>query len=36
VPVIDEERRLIGVVGRLDILQRDIIEKFITIGDRKV
>jgi CBS domain-containing protein len=34
VPVIDEERRLIGVVGRLDILQHNIIEKFITIGDR--
>jgi CBS domain-containing protein len=36
VPVIDEERRLIGVVGRLDILQHNIIEKFITIGGRKV
>ncbi|HET7391488.1 MAG TPA: CBS domain-containing protein, partial [Nitrososphaeraceae archaeon] len=32
VPVIDERRKLVGVVGRLDILQHNLNEKFVTIG----
>lgn len=32
VPVIDEKRRLVGVVGRLDILQHNLNEKFVTMG----
>ena len=34
VPVINDERRLIGVVGRLDILRQNLNEKFVTIGER--
>ena len=33
VPVVDDERKLIGVVGRLDILQQNLNEKFVTIGE---
>ena len=32
VPVVDHERKLIGVVGRLDILQHNLNEKFVMIG----
>jgi predicted transcriptional regulator len=32
VPVIDDENRLIGLVGRYDILRRTLNEKFLTIG----
>ena len=34
VPVVDEEHKLIGLVGRLDILQQNLNEKFVTIGER--
>ena len=34
VPVINDEHRLIGVVGRLDILRHTLNEKFFTIGER--
>ncbi|MFY9795774.1 MAG: CBS domain-containing protein [Candidatus Nitrosopolaris sp.] len=34
VPVINDERSLIGVVGRLDILRQNLNEKFVTIGGR--
>ena len=34
VPVINDERKLIGVVGRLDILRQNLNEKFVTIGER--
>ena len=34
VPVVDERRKLVGVVGRLDILQHNLNEKFVTIGPR--
>ena len=33
VPVINDDRKLIGVVGRLDILQQNLNEKFVTIGE---
>jgi CBS domain-containing protein len=33
VPVVDDVRKLIGVVGRLDILQQNLNEKFVTIGE---
>lgn len=32
VPVIDDENRLIGLVGRYDILQHTLNQKFVTIG----
>jgi predicted transcriptional regulator len=32
VPVIDDENRLIGLVGRYDILRHTLNEKFLTIG----
>jgi len=32
VPVINDEQRLVGVVSRLDILQQNLSEKFVTIG----
>jgi len=32
VPVVDDEHKLIGLVGRLDILQQNLSEKFLTIG----
>jgi CBS domain-containing protein len=32
VPVINDERRLIGVVSRLDILRQNLNEKFVTVG----
>jgi CBS domain-containing protein len=32
IPVVDSERKLIGVVGRLDILQHNLNQKFVTIG----
>jgi CBS domain-containing protein len=34
VPVVDDKHNLIGVVGRLDILQENLNEKFVTIGER--
>ncbi len=34
VPVVDERHKLVGVVGRLDILQNNLNEKFITIGSK--
>jgi CBS domain-containing protein len=33
VPVVNDDRKLIGVVGRLDILQQNLNEKFVTIGE---
>ena len=33
VPVINDERKLIGVVGRLDILRQNLNQKFVTIGE---
>ena len=33
VPVVDADRKLIGVVGRLDILQQKLNQKFVTIGE---
>ena len=35
VPVVDDEHKLIGLVGRLDILQQNLSEKFVTIGVRR-
>src|SRR5215471_16973077 len=32
VPVINDQQRLVGVVSRLDILQQNLSEKFVTIG----
>jgi CBS domain-containing protein len=32
VPVVDDEYKLIGLVGRLDLLQHNLNEKFITVG----
>jgi len=32
VPVVDDEHKLIGLVSRLDILQQNLNEKFVTIG----
>ena len=34
VPVINDERRLVGVVGRVDILRQNLNEKFVTIGEK--
>lgn len=34
VPVVDDDKKLIGVVARLDILKEKLNEKFVTIGDR--
>jgi CBS domain-containing protein len=34
VPVINDERKLIGVVSRLDILRQNLNEKFVTVGQR--
>ena len=34
VPVINDERRLVGVVGRVDILRHTLNEKFVTIGEK--
>jgi CBS domain-containing protein len=34
VPVVDDDKRLIGVVARLDILREKLNEKFVTIGER--
>jgi CBS domain-containing protein len=34
VPVIDDDKKLIGVVARLDILREKLNEKFVTIGER--
>ena len=34
VPVVDDDHKLIGLVGRLDILQQNLNEKFVTIGER--
>jgi CBS domain-containing protein len=33
VPVVDDEHKLIGLVSRLDILQQNLGEKFVTIGE---
>ena len=35
VPVINDERRLVGVVGRVDILRQNLNEKFVTIGEKR-
>jgi predicted transcriptional regulator len=32
VPVVDDEYKLIGLVGRLDLLRHNLNEKFITVG----
>jgi CBS domain-containing protein len=32
VPVVDDGNKLIGLVGRLDIMQHNLNEKFITVG----
>lgn len=34
VPVVDDDKTLIGVVARLDILREKLNEKFVTIGER--
>lgn len=34
VPVVDDDKNLIGVVARLDILREKLNEKFATIGER--
>jgi CBS domain-containing protein len=34
VPVVDDGHKLIGLVSRLDILQQNLNQKFITIGER--
>jgi len=34
VPVVDDEHKLIELVGRPDILQQNLNEKFVTIGER--
>jgi CBS domain-containing protein len=34
VPVVDDENKLIGVVGRIDILRQNLNEKFVTVGKR--
>ena len=34
VPVVDDEDKLIGLVGRLDIMRQNLNEKFVTIGER--
>jgi len=34
VPVVDDDKKLIGVVARLDILREKLNEKFVTIGER--
>ena len=34
VPVVDEDKKLIGVVARLDILKEKLNEKFVTKGER--
>ena len=33
VPVVDDDKKLIGVVARLDILREKLNEKFVTIGE---
>ena len=34
VPVVDDDKKLIGVVARLDILREKLNEKFVAIGER--
>ena len=34
VPVVDDDKKLIGVVARLDILREKLNEKFVTIGKK--
>jgi predicted transcriptional regulator len=34
VPVVDDDKNLIGVVARLDILREKLNEKFAAIGER--
>jgi homoserine O-acetyltransferase len=34
VPVVDDGNKLIGLVGRLDIMRQNLNEKFVTIGER--
>jgi CBS domain-containing protein len=34
VPVVDDKHKLIGLVGRLDILRQNLNQKFVTIGER--
>jgi CBS domain-containing protein len=35
IPVVDQDKKLIGVVARLDILREKLNEKFVTIGIKK-
>ena len=35
VPVVDQDKKLIGVVARLDILREKLNEKFVTIGSKR-
>jgi CBS domain-containing membrane protein len=35
VPVIDDKRKLIGLVGRPDILQQNLNQKFVTITEKR-
>jgi CBS domain-containing protein len=35
VPVVDDEHKLVGLVGRLDILRQNLNEKFVTIGKKR-
>jgi predicted transcriptional regulator len=34
VPVVDDDKKLIGVVARLDILREKLNEKFVAIGEK--
>jgi predicted transcriptional regulator len=34
VPVVDDDKKLIGVVARLDILREKLNEKFVTVGKK--
>jgi CBS domain-containing protein len=34
VPVVDDGDKLIGLVGRLDIMRQNLNEKFVTIGEK--
>ena len=34
IPVVDDDKKLIGVVARLDILREKLNEKFVAIGER--
>ena len=35
VPVVDDKNKLIGLVGRSDILQQNLNQKFVTITENR-